>query len=195
MPYETITDENGDEIRVYKRPEPSVGVEVLELEDEEPSVEERYWGNIRQPSKNGYVPDLVDGADVRKRYKIKTNEDGSLATGEDGKLIWEERRPGVSDRPDYDKNLASGRHFLSNTFGGQLVAPFVEPVIAGTKELVQSGDIEQSLAAAGQASDEALGVKGQEVTKEGRYKSRKRSRERSYNEEGRQNFEVNTLEL
>ena len=168
MPYETITDENGDEIRVYKRPEPSVGVEVLELEDEEPSVEERYWGNIRQPSKNGYVPDLVDGADVRKRYKIKTNEDGSLATGEDGKLIWEERRPGVSDRPDYDKNLASGRHFLSNTFGGQLVAPFVEPVIAGTKELVQSGDIEQSLAAAGQASDEALGVKGQEVTKEGR---------------------------
>ena len=168
MPYETITDENGDEIRVYKRPEPSVGVEVLEPEDEEPSVEERYWGNIRQPSKNGYVPDLVDGADVRKRYKIKTNEDGSLATGEDGKLIWEERRPGVSDRPDYDKNLASGRHFLSNTFGGQLVAPFVEPVIAGTKELVQSGDIEQSLAAAGQASDEALGVKGQEVTKEGR---------------------------
>jgi hypothetical protein len=168
MPYETITDENGDEIRVYKRPEPSVGVEVLEPENEEPSVEERYWGNIRQPSKNGYVPDLVDGADVRKRYKIKTNEDGSLATGEDGKLIWEERRPGVSDRPDYDKNLASGRHFLSNTFGGQLVAPFVEPVIAGTKELVQSGDIEQSLAAAGQASDEALGVKGQEVTKEGR---------------------------
>jgi len=168
MPYETITDENGDEIRVYKRPEPSVGVEVLEPEDEEPSVEERYWGNIRQPSKNGYVPDLVDGADVRKRYKIKTNEDGSLATGEDGKLTWEERRPGVSDRPDYDKNLASGRHFLSNTFGGQLVAPFVEPVIAGTKELVQSGDIEQSLAAAGQASDEALGVKGQEVTKEGR---------------------------
>jgi len=168
MPYETITDENGDEIRVYKRPEPSVGVEVLEPENEEPSVEERYWGNIRQPSKNGYVPDLVDGADVRKRYKIKTNEDGSLATGEDGKLTWEERRPGVSDRPDYDKNLASGRHFLSNTFGGQLVAPFVEPVIAGTKELVQSGDIEQSLAAAGQASDEALGVKGQEVTKEGR---------------------------
>lgn len=168
MPYETITDENGDEIRVYKRPEPSVGVEVLEPENEEPSVEERYWGNIRQPSKNGYVPDLVDGADVRKRYKIKTNEDGSLATGEDGKLTWEERRPGVSDRPDYDKNLASGRHFLSNTFGGQLVAPFVEPVIAGTKELVQSGDIEQSLAAAGQASDEALGVKGQEVTKEGK---------------------------
>jgi len=168
MPYETITDENGDEIRVYKRPEPSVGVEVLEPENEEPSVEERYWGNIRQPSKNGYVPDLVDGADVRKRYKIKTNEDGSLATGEDGKLTWEERRPGVSDRPDYDKNLASGRHFLSNTFGGQLVAPFVEPVIAGTKELVQSGDIEQSLAAAGQASDEALGVKGQEVTREGK---------------------------
>ena len=126
------------------------------------------WGYSDRPSVNEHLNKMLDHPLTDSNVSLQFGDDGEPLRGSNGETLYEQFIPGISDRPDYDSSLATGDYPLSNTIPGQIVAPFVEPFVAGAKELTRSGNIDKSLTAFAQASDSAFGVQGQEVTEEGK---------------------------
>jgi len=126
------------------------------------------WGYSDRPSVNEHLNKMLDHPLTDSNVSLQFGDDGQPLRGSNGETLYEQFIPGITDRPDYDSSLATGDYPLSNTLPGQVVAPFVEPFVAGAKELTRSGNIDKSLTAFAQASDSAFGVQGQEVTEEGK---------------------------